>query len=382
MRELPKWALAAAAVAVVAGGGAWLSQPGAQPSAQPGAQLSAQSSAQQGAQAGMQAARPGSQAVARVAVIPEAQQLWPRAVHRVPRTLPEGGQVVPRLLLDSSTLLFTAESSFERADALLTYDLASGRVTKLADIPVPDGSTVFASDFAAGDGEVVWWTARKGRDGSLVEIWRVPVSGGTAEVALSMTAGDRSGHPTALAVADKEIVYSLGAGGVYRGTRLVPGTEGQYLLNWPWIGSPGPRPHGDGSFASVRNLRTGQARTAATSAAAGKIVACGFTKCLHAAGQGRSSTLVAADGSTTHLPIVAGGVPRRLLKDRFLATAAPEDGRRRPVIWDVDRGVAGALGPAKGPAEPFEGAWAMPDGRTVGFKLDKEWVIVDLEAIS
>ncbi|GAA4087806.1 hypothetical protein [Nonomuraea soli] len=360
MRELPKWALAAAAVAVVAGGGAWVAGTGAQ------------------------APRPAGMAgpaVAQVAVIPDAQSLWPRAVHRVPRTLPEGGQVVPRLLLDSTTLLFTAESSFERADALLTYDLASGRVTRLADIPVPEGSTVFASDFAAGDGEVVWWTARKGREGALVEIWRVPVSGGTAEVALSMTARDRSGYPTALAVADKKIVYSLGAGGVYRGTRLVPGTEGRYLLNWPWIGSPGPRPHGDGSFASVRNLRTGQTREAAT-AAAGKIVACGFTKCLHAAEQGRSSTLVAADGSSTPLPIVAGGVPRRLLKDRFLATAAPEAGRRRPVLWDVDRGVAGALGPAKGPAEPFEGAWAMPDGRTVGLKLDKEWVIVDLEAIS
>ncbi|MEV0587287.1 hypothetical protein [Nonomuraea sp. NPDC050310] len=352
----------AAAVCVVVAGATWLARPGAPAALVP-------------AQPVRQAEDP----------LQEAAAVWPQAVRRIPATLPDGRRFHPQALLDDGTLLVTTESSFEKSDSLWRYDLAGGPPTKVADVVTPRRAVLFAGDFTVGDGKVAWWTARKAAGGELVEIWTVPVTGGTPAVAVAFPARDRAQRPSELALADGGIVYSAGAGGLYRaepgaGPQLVAGTEGQHLLAWPWIGSPGRRPFGDGTFASVRNLKTGQARQAASGS--GRLLGCGATRCLHADAGGQSAALVAADGTSRPVPYAVAGPPEPLVRDRFRAGVVSEaTGRHRPVLQDAERGLIAALGPAAPPGQGLRLPRVLSDGRTVVQWLGQQWLVVDLAAI-
>jgi hypothetical protein len=55
--------------------------------------------------------------------VPPMEKVWPKAIHKVPRTLPNGRAFHPRAIIDDHTLLVSTESSFEKTDALYAYDL-------------------------------------------------------------------------------------------------------------------------------------------------------------------------------------------------------------------------------------------------------------------
>ncbi|WP_345385168.1 hypothetical protein [Nonomuraea salmonea] len=117
-------------------------------------------------------------------------------MHEVPRRLPGGGQVRPRLMLDATRLLLSAGKS------LYVRHLRSGKTVKLADVPLPKGTTLFPAGFTVGNGRIAWWTARTARGGKkrTADFWAVPVGGGhgaaggvgRAAAALTGRAGHRA----------------------------------------------------------------------------------------------------------------------------------------------------------------------------------------------
>ncbi|MGW2214300.1 hypothetical protein ACWCSD_04885 [Nonomuraea sp. NPDC001684] len=113
------------------------------------------------------------------------EKLWPAAVHEVPAKLPDGRKVRPRLMVDTTKVLLTAEAGFEKANGLYTYDVNSGEVAELADITLPAGTTLFPDGFTAGQGRVAWWTARGAADKRTADIWTVPTTGGRPQLVTS-----------------------------------------------------------------------------------------------------------------------------------------------------------------------------------------------------
>ncbi|MFC7646701.1 hypothetical protein ACFQX6_43725 [Streptosporangium lutulentum] len=65
---------------------------------------------------------------------PSIEKVWPQAVHKIPATLPDGRGYYPELLLDDRTLLVTTEIR-EKRRFLWSYDLNSGKPTRIAEIP-------------------------------------------------------------------------------------------------------------------------------------------------------------------------------------------------------------------------------------------------------
>jgi hypothetical protein len=209
------------------------------------------------------------------------EKLWPKAVHRISNELPDGRSFIPMTLADDQTLLVVVESSFEKANELLAYDLKTKAVRKITDVVTPAKATVFASNFTVGDGQVIWYTMVENTS----QIWTAPVSGGPA-----FKVTEAPGSPKFLAVADGKAFWSLEEldGGLFQApltggsAARVPGTAHEHILSWPWVASPGPKFPTDPIENQVvnrkaRNLQTGETRT--TKISAPGLWSCGLSWC-------------------------------------------------------------------------------------------------------
>lgn len=289
------------------------------------------------------------------AALPPIEQVWPKAVHRVPRALPDGRALRPEALADGRTLLVTAGTH-----DLYAYDLRTHAVRRVTTIRTPGEAT----GFTTGGGYVAWWLA----GGRRAEIWAAPLAGGPAHLV------SRTEAPTRLAIAGGYVAWSVSrTGGVYRApvsggpARMIPGTRSLYLLQWPWAGSP-PATRGDeAAFGRVRDVVTGETRSARLTGRASW--ACGPTWCV-GRGPGFVTEAQRRDGSARHAVPVAGpatGVPPSL--DRFVITVPA---RGTVAVYDLRTGRTGGI-TGNGPREPA--------GRLYYTATRDGYVIVDLGAI-
>lgn len=224
------------------------------------------------------------------------ERLWPQAVRTVPGELPDGRAYHPIDLLDDDTLLVRTESSLQKTDQLLAYDLRTQRTTRITLVPVPSGSDLFAWNFAIGDGRIAWAVRYKRSGRHVVEIWAAPLAGGNAHrVAATEHDFDEGASVQRLTVGGGKVYWSLAGQsssrhGVYEaplsgGTaRQIPGTTGFQVLAWPWIGGPGlTRPWqgkpGDVFHRTLLDLRNGQTTKAGLATVKGPWN-CGITWCL------------------------------------------------------------------------------------------------------
>ncbi|MEO3891332.1 hypothetical protein [Nonomuraea sp. B5E05] len=273
------------------------------------------------------------------------EKIWPEAVYEVPRRLADGSKVRPRLALDSTHLLLTSEASHEKADALYSYNLNSAKTTKLADIPIPDGTTLFPDGFAVGDGQIAWWTAR-GEQTKTADFWTVSRDGGKAQLITSVVLPPASpaGRVTGIAVTSKGLFWSVGNDGVFtvegagKAPQQVKGTQRQHILSWPWIGSPGSHDPRRVPFQSVMNVETGERRDRLASDA-GTAIACGISLCVTHPGGSAAMRVLGRDGKAQRDMDMTGVHPQPLQRDRFLFAHLPD----RALVHDVRTGLSAEI---------------------------------------
>ncbi|MFF3441546.1 sigma factor [Streptosporangium sp. NPDC002721] len=198
---------------------------------------------------------------------PPIERVWPQAVRRIPARLPDGRAYVPQSLLDGRTLLVMTEAGERTRQSLWAYDLESGRPRRIAEISPDPGSTTSSGKVVAGGGNIAWWTSYRKPGGQRgARIWTVPAGGGTPRKVADVPPGSAAGkdHVKTLEVVGSDVFFSRAGGGVYRvplrggEPRAVPGTEGQNLLRWPWVGHDSEQ----ALFAELFNAETGERRAA------------------------------------------------------------------------------------------------------------------------
>lgn len=273
------------------------------------------------------------------------EQVWPEAVRKIPAKLPDGRAYQARTFVDERTLLVTTEQRFEVADAVHAYDLDSGELRKIADVPVPEGTVLFASGFTIGADQVVWWTKL---DDGRAQIWSAPLAGGEARIVTTHQV-DGGGHESGLdglAVAGDQVVFSINAGGVSAvplggGTaKPVEGGAGLHLLSWPWAGTVGMRGPEEPQFGTIRNLETGETSTALVRAGEKEMI-CGVTLCVGWAADGTTFQRLRDGSQEKSSPCE----PSRFAPGRFCTTAVAAD--RRPLgvaLYDTTTGRSADLG--------------------------------------
>jgi hypothetical protein len=318
------------------------------------------------------------------AKVPPIESVWPKAAHRVPRTLPNGREYAPRAFIDDNTVLVSTDASFEKAGALYAYDLRNQTAKQITQVVTPPNSKVFASDFTTGNGYAAWWLS--GDYGT--DIWAAPLSGGPAR----LVSQAKTAAPSRLVIDGADAVWSVsGTGGVYRAplagggtTRELPGSRSLYILSWPWIGSPDAyqRPgreedrFGTVAFAHVKNVLTGQKLSAhLTDRAAWS---CGVTWCV-----GESPNFIAEaqrrDGGGRRA--IPPGEPMSVMPpilDRFLI-ALPRGGTI--AVYDLRTGRMGDLRIPSGKGGAGLVSPPGPTNRLYYTTTNGGYVIVDLEAI-
>lgn len=343
-------------------------------------------------------------------VKPPIADVWPQAVHTISAKLGDGRGYYPIDLIDDHQLLVSTEASFEKADELWVVNLAEREARRVVRIPDPRPHTEgFASHFTVGSGHVVWWTSYVKDGKPYTDIWKAPLAGGEPALAATVPGNFGTTYFTGdrLAVANDAIYWSrasrnVGEHAVWRvplaggKPEKVPGTEGHYIISLPWVGKPGEaeetgcRPgqtfcEFDEStmqlYTELRNIDTGERRTADVSGMAGAV--CGVTYCFELGLMGpRDSTLVRnRDGSNARvLPgwMGAAGPTGAMLPglDRFVILAAGG----QHFLYDLKTNQRADLGPVSGSNPP--GTW-LPENRLLFWSVDdgKAYVIVDLAAI-
>jgi hypothetical protein len=267
------------------------------------------------------------------AALPKSVPVPKSAVRTVPDTLPNGRRYLPQVALDQRSLLVSTESRFEVTDRLWVYDLQTHKATKVTDVVVPAGSKIFASDFAVGDGQVVWWLryVRQGR--SLIEIWGAPLAGGKAHKISSIDAGSNKASGLDKLVVGDGKIYSARVGfskdldAVYEEpltggpARRIPGTAGYRILAWPWIGTPGGSrgKAGEATFRNLRDVETGQTRGVNLPKIQNGWI-CGITWCV---GSPATGIIYNGGGPDSHVLRRDGKVGRTLSDDIFFGMGAP-----------------------------------------------------------
>jgi hypothetical protein len=362
-RGYPRMALVAAAVAVAVGG------------ATLGGRTLLSGEHSSGTTAKHPAASPTLHRPKKVKV-PPIEQVWPKAAHRIPNTLPNGHAFQPQAFVDDHTLLVSTESSFEKSNALYAYDLRTHHTRLITQVITPPKTKMFASNFTVGDGYAGW--ALAGDYGT--EIWAAPLSGGQAH----LVTRTNTRPPSQLTISSGKAIWSANvAGGVYQApigggaAREVPGSRSMYILAWPWIGSPPPRMGDttkDIAFAKIKNALTGETRsTKLTDQAAWS---CGLTWCV---GNGPHfvTEVQRRDGSGRQaIPErdPTSGVPPIL--DRFVITF-PSGGTI--AVYDLRTGRIGDLR-----IKRKDHTFMMPldpANRLYTALTDGGYVVVDLDAI-
>jgi hypothetical protein len=300
------------------------------------------------------------------------ETVWPDAVWKIPRQLPNLPDFHPLIFIDDRTVLLWTSKGDGRADAIYAYDLGTGRTRKIADVPS-------AYAFTVGAGRIVWQTIDKNEH---TRFWSVPVSGG--KPAAIDTGGPVRARSEKLAVVGDRVAFSLVDGGVFtfplRGGRVTPvaGAERHHILRWPWVGTPSDnRQDREPSFRELLNAETGQASRAVVRPGE-RYVRCGVTTCV---GMRPDDTRFyrLRDGSRERdLP---GSSVLGLGDDRFLA-ADPPVAAGGQVLLDLATGKQGDLGlrpSAEGRMTGVEPG--ILDGGLVSYALKDQYVIIDLARI-
>ncbi|MGI5166540.1 hypothetical protein ACQEU3_19515 [Spirillospora sp. CA-253888] len=312
----------------------------------------------------------------------------PQAFRTLPKNLPNGREFNPDQLLDDGTVLGTTWSSFELTDRIWAYDPATGKARVVTMLTMPRGQKWFANSITAGDGQVVWtMNYESGVDGSeKIELWTAPLAGGKARKVTQISGAQ---NPLRGAVTSKSLAVSGGEAawatpdGVVTvpltgGTpRLVPGTRGYQILSWPWVGTPGRGEQGaklgEVLFKDLRNLRTGERRTAATARFKGAWF-CGLVWCVgsEAAGvvyQGSPGQMVQRrDGKEGRaLPAnQAGGLfAGEIFLDRYVLYNAKRKHPRNHMLYDLQTGRLLDTGIREATSGTMPGLLASPGDRVV-----------------
>lgn len=207
-----------------------------------------------------------------------AEELWPEAVHQVPRQLPDGRSIEPVTFLDRGTLLVTSWLKVDETHAFLRYDLASGTASKVSDITSP--GEPLNSRYAVSGGWILWFTSER-------EIWGVPVVGGVArKLTTTPDVVERmvvdSGKVYWSSSNERGPMHVAPIGG---NATTLPDSDGYRIVSWPWIGAPRPGVVDDREsvtfYGDLRNVLTGETRT--TKPLAGTW-SCNLTWCMGSAG--------------------------------------------------------------------------------------------------
>ncbi|MGV9308633.1 TolB family protein [Nonomuraea sp. NPDC003727] len=323
--------------------------------------------------------------------LPEpVEKVWPQAVHKLPARLPDGSRFQPVAFIDDRTVLVETQASFEKADALFAYDLETREARRLTDVPTPEGTVLFASDFTIGDGHIVWWTANKE---GVAQLWSVPVTGGNAKLVAERKATvptEERDNDAALdppAVANGRITFSFRSGGVFRvsldggTTEPVPDAERLHVLKGPWIGPGGWYGPDEGvRFGEIRNVETGETRTAVTRPGE-RDVRCGVTSCMGLRAGGREAFVRLRDGSEER-ELPGGFTFHRLpARDRFHTALAGDANARGMALHDLATGTAADLGIRMGKDNSIASPQPALDERLMAYPVGDEIVVLDLSKI-
>ncbi|MEV2268897.1 sigma factor-like helix-turn-helix DNA-binding protein [Nonomuraea africana] len=190
-----------------------------------------------------------------------AQEVWPRAVSRLPARSADGLVYQPAVAIDDHRVVLLAQRRLGYDDVRLdVYDAGTGRLARFAKLPDHDEVRGFATD-----GRFVVWSALSLRDDDTLEtrFWRVPVKGGKPRLVAKAAQGDRSapsathfqlGGGHLLWNADG-VIYRLPLSGKGRREKV---REGLRLLEWPWAADP--------TMRTLTDLESGRSREFVTGA--------------------------------------------------------------------------------------------------------------------
>ncbi|SEH00369.1 hypothetical protein SAMN05444920_116104 [Nonomuraea solani] len=304
------------------------------------------------------------------------EKVWPAAVWKIPARLPDGGKFQPKLFIDDKTVLLETWESFEKANALYAYDLATGQVRKITDIRTRKG--VYASNYIVGAGRVIWMTAEK----KGTRFWSAPLEGGQPTAITTDT--PIAGAVDKATVTGDRIAFSLAKGGVFTlpltggGVTPVAGAERHHILRWPWVGTPGPHmPDNVTSFEELLNAETGETSKAVTRPGE-EFVTCGVTMCVGVRADNSAFHRLRDGSQERDLP---GQAIAGLALDRFM-TVMMTGATRGQALLDVTTGTSADLGlrpDAKGQMlSIYPGLDSDP---LITYELDGRYVLIDLTRI-
>lgn len=312
---------------------------------------------------------------------PPIEEVWPEAIRKIPANLPDGLRFRPLLFLDDHSLLVKTEVDFEQAGAIHAYDLDTGEVRKIADLPQPEDTVLFPADFTFGDGQIVWWTANEDRN---AQLWSVPLTGGEPTMVASQEAGKRTEEPDndaaldRLSVRNGTITFSFRSGGVFRvplagGTvEPVQGADNLHVLAGPWIGSVGRYGKQEETrFGEIINLETGERNTAVV-APGESDVSCDETYC--SGTRGDAGFVRLRDGSQER-PIPAPGWSP--VNGRFLLDL----GTDQVLMLDLVTGKAADLRIKREARGVITVPLNAAEGRLYAYQVDEQLVVIDYSKI-
>lgn len=304
------------------------------------------------------------------------EQVWPKAVRRLPGKLPNGDQYTVQAVLGKDRYLVNTSqtaSLSDNADLVVNvgsatapsiFDVKAGTVRLLGD---PGAATAPGVDFyslgestVVGD-QAVWMVSVTRDNQGLTELWSAPVnSQGAPRLLLTLTDADRAlPH---FSVAGNTVYWhqdrSAGGlpAGIYRipvtgGTpTLVPGSEEFHPIALsPWVNTMARETPVDGepSSGELWNLVTGE-RRAWTPNQAIRFFACDPVLCTGRSADDRFAVQRLDGAGYQELPYEADrGLPAVSMspafEGRFGTGSAVIDSVRTPFIWDRFTGKAAVV---------------------------------------
>ncbi|MFI6758347.1 hypothetical protein ACIBF5_04275 [Micromonospora sp. NPDC050417] len=302
------------------------------------------------------------------ATLKSPEQVWPRAVRKLPGKLPNGDQYTVLAILDRDRYLVDTTqyaailgqsdvvAQIRAATSPAVFDVRAGTVRGLGYPSTATGPVTFHSlsgVFVVGD-DAVWLASRNLSH----ELWAAQLDGVTPPRLLHVL----SNATPHIDLADESIYWRQSPagstpGGIYRipvaggEAALVPGSEAFYLSGLStWVDTHTRQTpvNGEPPTGELWNLVTGERRTWAKSPTFDS-VQCDPVLCLgNKAGQGSAVQRLDGGGIRTlgdqgNHPGSIGGSMSPALDGRFATGTVAIGGLRLPYIWDRFSGKAATV---------------------------------------